>query len=195
MIRIFGNSVVLLGALGMMTMGCGDDGKDTGDTGSTSTTTTGTATGTTTGTATTPETTGFTRLVHLVADVPEIDVFLFDDPAPLGTFPLGGNSDAEGTGYLPFPPMDYTVRATNTSTNEELVVLETALALHVSQTKNLTGFALKLKVILPSHSRTWHFLFHRLLPVVLLRLSFPLPRCAAAPCRSGLPRSCCVRTP
>ena len=131
--RIFGKSVVVLGVLGIMTMGCGDDGKDTGDTGSTSTSTS--TTGTTTGTTTTPETTGFTRLVHLIADVPEIDVFLFDDPAPLGTFPIGGNSDAEGTGYLPFPPMDYTVRATNTSTGEELVLLETALA--VSERKTL----------------------------------------------------------
>jgi len=56
-----------------------------------------------------PITTGFVRLVHLLVDVPFVDIHLNGDPTPLNEdpFPLGGNTDATGLDYVPFPPALY----------------------------------------------------------------------------------------
>lgn len=78
-----------------------------------------------------PDTFGFARVVHLIIDVPLIDMYLNDEVQPVldGTeegFVTGANSDAS-MGYLPFLPFDYDVHvvaAGGTPGVDDLVTLE-----------------------------------------------------------------------
>jgi len=86
-----------------------------------------------------PVTTGFARMVNLLLDpVNGINIHLNADPTPLNEdpFPTGGNTDAAGLDWVPFPPSDYDVDFKNVD-DDSLVLGLAAVPLALGEYKTM----------------------------------------------------------
>ncbi len=88
-----------------------------------------------------PVTTGFFRIVHLLVDVPAVNVHLNGDPSPINADPLlrGQNTDPNGLDYVPAPQATYQLDARDPYTGASELLFDFDLILGEYTTLAMIG--------------------------------------------------------